>query len=514
MEVNPNDSETESLQNSPLCLQPGNLSRQNADIEDSPSVLAAEDSPSADVVASPAETAGLLSLPLEALSHIASYLPAHTVIHELPKVSPLLKVLFEDTTAWQLRAQRLCAHQTCIPVLLKKMMDWPSFCLEMEQLVDTWGEKPLNSVGVMQSVHKEEQEAGQRENPEGAENGAGLPEGDLEANVRRCHLEDLEVPNNALLGENEQTMPHQVSKGSPETPALEHFVLPSYHIAQVNSILFLGGEGAICATASRDWNVKLWDLNRGPNGALLYSLASEGETDSHRGWVSCLASKGSLLASGSFDCSVKLWDLQAGGTHTCLIKNEAPIFSLFSQSNVLLAGTFDKKVNMYDLRAAAPLIKTFTHHKKAVTCMVADDNHIISGSIDRTVVIYDRRAEKILKRIVLKHYPMRMSYDDCVVWAGDCKGFLHAFYMNADQWEKETQLNVGHTSVITGIHCSQTSLYTCSSDCTFKVHIPSASPVTLCTWKYTSPVSAVCAEAGVIAVATGDVSVKIWRPRK
>lgn len=50
--------------------------------------VAAEDLPSADVgVAPPAEKADLLSLPLEAMSHIASYLPAHTVIHDLPKVS-------------------------------------------------------------------------------------------------------------------------------------------------------------------------------------------------------------------------------------------------------------------------------------------------------------------------------------------------------------------------------------------------------------------------------------------
>lgn len=236
-------------------------------------------------------------------------------------------------------------------------MDWPSFCLEMERLVDTWAEKPQNSVSVTQSVPREEQGARLRENPEGAENGARLPEEDLEANVRRCHLEDLEVPNNALLGENEQT-PHQVSKVSTETPALEHFMLPSGHIAQVNSILFLGGEGTICATASRDWSVKLWDLNSGPNGALLCSLASTGETNSHRGWVSCLASTGSLLASGSYDLSIKIWDIQAGGTHTCLIRNSAPIFSLFSQSNVLLAGTFDKKINMYDLRGKMSLYPT------------------------------------------------------------------------------------------------------------------------------------------------------------
>uniref|UniRef100_A0A3P9IA14 F-box and WD repeat domain containing 9 n=1 Tax=Oryzias latipes TaxID=8090 RepID=A0A3P9IA14_ORYLA len=513
MEVNPNDSETKTPHKGLFCPQPGNLTRENAD---SPSVaVAAEDLPSADVgVAPPAEKAGLLSLPLEAMSHIASYLPAHTVIHDLPKVSPFLKVLLEDTTAWQLRAQRLTAHQTCIPVLLKKMMDWPSFCLEMEQLVDTWAEKPLSGEVLMQSVLEGEQGATLRENPEGAENGAGLPEGDLDAKVRRCHLEDLDIANNFLSGENKETMPHQVSKSSSETPALEHIVLPSAHIAQVNSILFLGGEGAICATASRDWSVKLWNVKTGPNGALLYSLASKGETQSHRGWVSCLASIGPLLASGSFDCTVKLWDIEAGGAQTSLIGNAAPIFSLSSQSNVLLAGTFDKKINMYDIRAEATLIKTLRYHKKAVTCIVADDNHIISGSIDSTVVIYDRRAEKILKRIVLKHYPMRMSYDGCVVWAGDCKGLLHAFYMNADQWEKKTQFDVGHHAVITGIHSSPSSLYTCSSDRTFKVHIPSVSPITVRTLKYKSPVSAVCAEAGVVAVATGDASVKVWRPRK
>lgn len=164
------------------------------------------------------------------------------------------------------------------------------------------------------------------------------------------HQEDLVEPRN--LGNLRQVdmMQHQIPRSPCPPPALECITLPPEHIAQVNSVLLVGGEGAVCATGSRDWNVKLWDLKAGPSGTLLHTLGGQGDFNTHRGWVWCLASQGPLLASGGFDSTVRLWDLQASGAKRSLIRAGAAVLCLSCQTDVLLAGTFDKRVNMYDPR--------------------------------------------------------------------------------------------------------------------------------------------------------------------
>uniref|UniRef100_A0A3P9DDF0 F-box and WD repeat domain containing 9 n=1 Tax=Maylandia zebra TaxID=106582 RepID=A0A3P9DDF0_9CICH len=263
--------------------------------------------------------------------------------------------------------------------------------------------------------------------------------------------------------------------------------------------VFIANEGrdAVCATASRDWNVKLWDLEL---GSLLQTMGRQGDFSSHRGWVWCLASQGPLLASGGFDSTVRLWDLQAGGADRALIRTGAAVLCLSCQPDMLLAGTFDKRVSMYDTRAAAPLVKSIRMHSNAVMCLCADDKYIISGSKDCTVAVYDRRAGKGLKRLRLSSYLLSMSYSGCEVWAGDNGGMLHSFSMQAGTLKPVSQFDVG--------------LYTCSSDCTVKVHIPCAPPRTLSTLHYQTGVHGLSVEAGVLAIASGDVRVQVWRPRK
>lgn len=62
-----------------------------------------------------------------------------------------------------------------------------------------------------------------------------------------------------------------------------------------------------------------------------------------------------------------------------------------------------------------------------------------------------------------------MSYSGSEIWAGDHNGMLHSFSMQAGTLKPLSQFDVGHTALLTGIHRSPGSLYTCSSDRTVKV---------------------------------------------
>nr|XP_024657887.1 LOW QUALITY PROTEIN: F-box/WD repeat-containing protein 9-like [Maylandia zebra] len=538
-------------------------------------LLTTSHSSSADISPSPsAESSGLLSLPWEILTHIVSYLPVHFVVNVLPKVCHALSNVGQDRTSWQLRAQRLVGLRAAFPVGPREDFDWPGACLQMEQLITCWsgevehvarqnqedeerreqampqdgepgvggqddgGEGQVVAVAVQEVAYGADEamevavegEEGEMQHVLGGDQVARLREeledrleGDAaalmeeEMDHRRVfianegrdavlnHQEDL--PDHRNLGNGQ----HVEARSPSPPPALECITLPTGHIAHVNSVLLLGGEGKVCATASRDWNVKLWDLEL---GSLLQTMGRQGDFSSHRGWVWCLASQGPLLASGGFDSTVRLWDLQAGGADRALIRTGAAVLCLSCQPDMLLAGTFDKRVSMYDTRAAAPLVKSIRMHSNAVMCLCADDKYIISGSKDCTVAVYDRRAGKGLKRLRLSSYLLSMSYSGCEVWAGDNGGMLHSFSMQAGTLKPVSQFDVGHTALITGIHRSPGSLYTCSSDCTVKVHIPCAPPRTLSTLHYQTGVHGLSVEAGVLAIASGDVRVQVWRPRK
>lgn len=165
--------------------------------------------------------------------------------------------------------------------------------------------------------------------------------GELAGHNHRAHLA------NGIQVHVEQP---QLAQSPTSPPALECITLPSQHVAQVNTVLLLGGEGKACATGSRDYNVKLWDLQKGPEVTLLHTLVGRSAFSTHQGWVWCMASQGQLLASGSFDSTVKLWDLQACGAERGLINAGGAVHCMSFQPDVLLTSTWDKRISMYDIR--------------------------------------------------------------------------------------------------------------------------------------------------------------------
>ncbi|XP_061080610.1 F-box/WD repeat-containing protein 9 [Conger conger] len=435
------------------------------------------------------EGTGLLSLPWEMVAHIASHLPAQCVITVLPQVCRALGGVGEDSTAWQLRARRLIGPAASFPMGPRESFDWPAACLEMEELISRW-----RGAGV-----EGDRGEGLGERGAGVEGDRGEGLGERGAGVERDRGEGL--------GERDE------AESEPPV-ALQRFSLPSGHFAEVNTVLLVGGEGALCASGSRDRNVNLWDLRGGARGTLLRTLGGRGLFSTHRGWVWCLAARGPLLCSGSFDSTVRLWDLGAGGSERGLIQGGAAVICLACQSHTLVAGSYDKKVSIYDTRAAEPLVKSLCLHGNAVLCLAADEQYILSGSKDRTLAVFDRRAGKPLQKLSLSSYLLSMSYSGKEVWAGDNQGLIHTFALRDGLFQPVSHFDVGHHSLVTGIHSSAGTLYTCSSDRTIKVHLPSAPPRTLCSLRHPAGVNGLSVEGGVLAVASGEMCVEVWRPQR
>ncbi|XP_048043732.1 F-box/WD repeat-containing protein 9 [Megalobrama amblycephala] len=452
--------------------------------------------------------ANLLSLPWEIVTQIASHLPAQCVINVLPQVCQTLGKVAEDRVMWQLRAQNLSGPRALFPVGPKEDFDWSKACLEMEQLIGCW-------TGQANRVDKEEAEGERQEEAAGGANGeVPLAEGNLEdmqLDVDINGAAEVGDENVQVQSQNAPDSPHLIESSCTPSP-LEHIILPSGHIADVNCVLLLGGTGALCASGSRDRNVNLWDLREGSRGTLTHTLGGRGTISTHRGWVWCLASSGPLLASGSFDSTVRLWDLEAGGAERGLIQCKAAVLCLSCERDMVLAGTHDQKLSIFDTRAADPLVKSLRLHGDAVLCLVSDDQYIISGSKDQTVALFDRRAGKLLQKVQLSSYLLSVCYSGREVWAGDNRGLVHSFSMHNSRLTPISHFNI-HRSLVTGVHSSPGTLYTCSSDRTIKVHLPCAPPQTLCTLHHQAGVNGLSVEGGTLAIASGDMNVEVWRPR-
>ncbi len=187
--------------------------------------------------------------------------------------------------------------------------------------------------------------------------------------------------NVQVQSQNASDSPHLIESSSTSSP-LEHIILPSGHIADVNCVLLLGGEEALCASGSRDRNVNLWGLRESPRGKLMHTLAGRGTISTHRGWVWCLASSGPLLASGSFDSTIRLWDLEAGGAERGLIQCQAAVLCLSCERDTLLAGSHDQKLSIFDTRGESRFrIVIFLKHTPSFIVKdlsVVNDSHVKS----------------------------------------------------------------------------------------------------------------------------------------
>ncbi|XP_049644869.1 F-box/WD repeat-containing protein 9 [Suncus etruscus] len=292
----------------------------------------------------------------------------------------------------------------------------------------------------------------------------------------------------------------------------EHFCLANGHIASVDSVLLLEG-GSFCLSGSRDRNVNLWDLRQlgpEPSQALVKALGSK-PYSTHEGWVWSLAAVDHRVCSGSWDSTVKLWDMAADGQQFGEIKGKAAVLCLSYLPDVLVAGSYDKKVSVYDPRVGPALLHSQRLHSSAVLALLADEQRIVSTSEDHTLVVFDRRNHGVLQRLQLDSYLLCLSHQEPQLWAGDNRGALHVFSSHQGGFQHIRSFDVGHRSQITGIRHSLGTLYTTSTDKTFRVHLPTDPPKTICTRHHDNVLNGICADGNLVVAASGGLSLEVWR---
>ncbi|XP_020906927.1 F-box/WD repeat-containing protein 9 [Exaiptasia diaphana] len=296
------------------------------------------------------------------------------------------------------------------------------------------------------------------------------------------------------------------------------------HFAPVDAAIVMAG-GKLCVSGSRDRSVGVWDLS------LLKDKGDEDRAlvnhlDGHKGWVWCLASDptgASRVCSGSWDNSIKIWDLESRNIEmTTIREHKAAVLCIDWKHDVLISGCYDKYVRMFDLRDSH-IVSSLKYHTKPVLCLSVDDKYIITGSEDQTLCIYDRRASKVYKVLQLPSPAFSIcrssSSGYSYLRAGGRNGSIHMFDTTADSFEAlETPLNPENPGELTGKICGLChhggAIIAASSDHSIKVLEPSRVQTKMYSFEmHTGDVASVHSNSGILASASSDLTVGIWRPR-
>jgi len=137
------------------------------------------------------------------------------------------------------------------------------------------------------------------------------------------------------------------------------------------------------ATASRDNNVLLWDLNE--PSAPLKTLSG------HQHWVnSVLFIDSSRVATGCADGSVRVWDAQSGEVVHDIKAHKLAACALSSDGNILISSSWDKSARVWDLSNGSP-IQTFAPHDAAVwDSLPLKNGQVITVAADKTVRLWPK----------------------------------------------------------------------------------------------------------------------------
>ncbi|XP_067319842.1 F-box/WD repeat-containing protein 9 isoform X2 [Anolis sagrei] len=299
------------------CLPPESLSVEEGsqEVEKQSPPLDLKKSPVTDEAAS-----RLLSLPLELILKICSYLQARFVLGVLPLVCKTLRDIVQDDITWRIRLLKKIG--SCYPVVKDGDFNWPTACIELEEHLQKWAENGRDidyfslTEGHFASVDSVLLIQG----------GELCVSGSRDRNVVLWDLRQLGKAHEKVLVKTLGTERNSTHKGWVWSLAAR--------------------EDRVCS-GSWDSTVKLWDM------------AAEGkqfDEISATAAVLCLAYLPDILVTGTYDKKVSVYDPRAA---QALVKrrklHSSAVLSLAADEHFILSGSEDRTLVCFDRRTNSVL---------------------------------------------------------------------------------------------------------------------------------------------------------------
>jgi COMPASS component SWD3 len=163
----------------------------------------------------------------------------------------------------------------------------------------------------------------------------------------------------------------------------------------------------LCASASADGTVKIWDLSS--HGKMQINPVETMVGHSRGINEVCWGKSGDpFCATASDDKTARLWDAQTGEALVEFRGHDNFVFccDFNPQSNLIATGSFDETVKMWDVRSGE-CVSTLPAHSDPVTAVSfnRDGTCLVSASHDGLIRIWDVCTGECLKTIVAQGNP-------------------------------------------------------------------------------------------------------------
>jgi len=166
------------------------------------------------------------------------------------------------------------------------------------------------------------------------------------------------------------------------------------HLNSVTAVA-LTPDGQMAVSASRDWDLKVWDV---ASGMALRTLAGH-FVPIH---AVALTPDGRLAVSGSADETLKVWDV-ASGRELCTLAGhtrEVRAVALAPDGRLAVSGSEDKTLKVWDVASGREL-RTLAGHTREVraVALTPDGRLAVSGSDDKTLKVWDVASGRKLRTL-------------------------------------------------------------------------------------------------------------------